>query len=82
MAAAETAPPTSNPVPAPRCACGHDKHHPLVSASAQYTPGGWFLTLMGISAKPKAIEFVCRRCDGLVERSTDPKLIAETRLWG
>ena len=66
----------------PRCRCGHDKKHPVVSPSAEYTVLGWFLTLMGISARPTAIKFVCRRCDEVVEKTTDPALMAETRLWG
>ncbi|NUO47829.1 MAG: hypothetical protein HOV80_03125 [Polyangiaceae bacterium] len=66
----------------PTCRCGHDKHHPVVSPAAQYTFLGWFLTLMGISARPTSIRFICRRCEEVVETTSDPKLIAETRLWG
>ena len=65
-----------------KCKCGHDREHPLVSASGEYSFGGWFLILLGISAEPKAILHQCRRCDQVIARSTDPKVIKETRLWG
>ncbi|MBK6512692.1 MAG: hypothetical protein IPG04_00900 [Polyangiaceae bacterium] len=54
----------------------------MVSPSAEYTFGGWCLILIGISATPTAVNYVCRRCGQKLERITDPKEIAETRLWG
>ncbi len=66
----------------PRCPCGHDREHTLVSPEAEYTFGGWFLSMVGISARPIAIRFVCRRCGHVVERSTNEKILTETRLWG
>jgi hypothetical protein len=82
----ESAPPPvpkARPDRAPRkCKCGHEVGHTMVSPSGEYTFGGWCLILLGISAKPTAIRFVCRQCDQVVWRSTDPKVIAETRLWG
>lgn len=65
-----------------RCPCGYDRTHPMVSPKADYTFLGWCLIMIGISAKPTSISFVCRRCDTVVDRTTDPKDIAETRLWG
>lgn len=65
-----------------KCKCGHDLDSPMVSPSGEYTFGGWFLILLGISAKPTAIRFQCRKCDQLLLRTTDPKVIEETRLWG
>ena len=65
-----------------RCACGHDRTNVMVSPSAEYTFGGWCLILIGISATPIAVSYVCRRCGQKLERITDPKEIAETRLWG
>jgi hypothetical protein len=64
------------------CACGHDKGHVLVSAAPEYTFSGWCLILIGISATPKAISYTCRQCEQVIERTTDPKVISETRLWG
>lgn len=54
----------------------------MVSPAADYTFAGWCLILIGISANPISITFVCRRCDGPLERITDPKVIARTHLWG
>jgi hypothetical protein len=64
------------------CRCGHDKHHVMVSASPEYTFSGWCLILIGITATPKALSYTCRQCEQVIERTTDPKVIAETRLWG
>lgn len=68
--------------PSTSCTCGHDKHHVMVSAAPEYTFSGWCLILIGISATPRAISFTCRQCEQVIERTTDPKVIAETRLWG
>ena len=54
----------------------------MVTATGDYSFGGWCLVLFGISAPPRAIKFQCRRCDEVFERATDQKTIAETRLWG
>ena len=54
----------------------------MVSPAGEYTTVGWVLILMGISAEPTGVRFVCRRCDGVIWRTTDKKTIAETRLWG
>jgi hypothetical protein len=54
----------------------------MVSAAAEHTFGGWCLVLLGISARPRAIKFQCRLCDEVILRSTDPKVIDETRIWG
>ena len=68
--------------PPDACKCGHDKRHVMVSAAAEYTFWGWVLILIGITAKPIAIKYVCRKCEGEFGRTTDPKVIAETKLWG
>lgn len=54
----------------------------MVSPAGEYTTVGWILILMGISAEPTGVRFVCRRCDAVIWRTTDKKTIAETRLWG
>ncbi|NUP10025.1 MAG: hypothetical protein HOW73_28585 [Polyangiaceae bacterium] len=65
-----------------RCPCGHEKGHVMVSPAAEYTFGGWCLILVGISARPTAINFTCRRCGTRLDRTTDRQEISETRLWG
>jgi len=54
----------------------------MVSPSGEYSFGAWCLILFGISARPRAIRFQCRSCGEEIARSTDPTVIAETRLWG
>ncbi|MBL8740366.1 MAG: hypothetical protein JNK04_04700, partial [Myxococcales bacterium] len=52
----------------------------MVSAAPEYTFSGWCLILIGITATPKSISYTCRQCEQVIERTTDPKVIAETRL--
>ncbi len=66
----------------PQCSCGHGRDHVMVSATGEYTIGGWCLLLIGISAQPVAVKFTCRRCDREVDRTTNRNEIAEIRLWG
>ncbi|HSN99137.1 MAG TPA: hypothetical protein VLS89_12670 [Candidatus Nanopelagicales bacterium] len=60
----------------PTCGCGHDRTHYMVSAEPQYTLGGYLLLLLGVTVKPIKLKFRCRRCDGIFDMTTDPKLIA------
>lgn len=64
------------------CRCGHDKQHVMVSASPEYSFGGWCLILIGITATPRAIGYTCRQCEQVIDRTADPKVISQTRLWG
>jgi hypothetical protein len=66
----------------PRCKCGHDRNHPMVSPQADYSFFGWAFILVGVSWEPKSIEFVCRTCGESVERLVDPKLMKSVRLAG
>lgn len=54
----------------------------MVSATGEYTFMGWVLIMIGISASPIAIRYVCRRCEEVVGRTTDPAIISQTQLWG
>lgn len=55
----------------PRCKCGHDRTHYMVSAEPQY--GVWQLLVvsMGISQQPRSIEYRCRRCNEVFDRTDD-----------
>lgn len=53
----------------------------MVSPSPEYTAMGWCLVLIGISAKPKAIRFVCRRCEQEIDRITDEETMRRLNLW-
>lgn len=58
------------------CRCGHARGHHMVSADAEYTFVGWVALLLGISARPTRINYHCRRCDQIFERTTDPEVLA------
>ena len=66
----------------PSCRCGHARGHAMVSAEGQFTFMASVATLIGISARPYRIKFVCRRCGEVIEQSSDPVVLKETRLWG
>jgi hypothetical protein len=61
---------------AKRCKCGHARGHHMVSADPQYSGVGWFLVLVGISATPHTVRFVCRRCEEVLETVTDRDALA------
>lgn len=63
----------------PRCPCGYDESHTMVSAVRRYDVFGWFLLTMGISAKPKRIDYQCRRCDTILRSETDPEVLHRSR---
>jgi len=82
-----TVPPASNATPGssgnpeaenlPRCPCGHDRTHFLVSPEGKYTLIGWFwVTLMGVTTKPVRIDYRCRKCGNVLETTTDPKVLS------
>jgi hypothetical protein len=54
----------------------------MVSATGDYSFFGWVLIVIGISAKPVAIRYVCRRCEQVLDVTTDPAIIEQTQLWG
>jgi len=71
---------TPNDVPseseAKRCKCGYVRGHHMVSAEPEYSGLGWFLVLVGISATPHTVRFVCRRCEQVLETVTDRAALA------
>jgi len=83
-AAAETEPVAAAPTakPAKTCACGHDRHHTMVSPNPKYSFMGWVAILTGISWEPQYIDFTCRRCSQTFDRMTDPAEIERVRLFG
>ena len=58
----------------PRCSCGHDRHHHLVSHERSYTSwGGFWVMVMGVSASPIRIDFRCRHCKEKFDFITNPE---------
>jgi hypothetical protein len=66
----------TQPLEAKRCKCGYARGHHMVSADPQYSGVGWFLVLVGISATPHTVRFVCRRCEEVLETVTDRAALA------
>lgn len=63
----------AEPESEPRCKCGYDKRHPMVSAEPRYDAKGWFWLIMGATPDPVRVVFKCRRCDQVIDESDDPE---------
>jgi hypothetical protein len=60
-----------------RCSCGLNKNHPKVIHRTEYTKWGWFLfTVLGLSAKPKKVNFVCTKCEEIIESTQESHELA------
>lgn len=57
----------------PRCECGHDRHHYMVSAENHYTFGRSLILMLGISVEPVKVTYQCRKCWKVFDETTDPK---------
>ena len=56
------------------CPCGFDRHHHMVSASVTYTAWGTFwITMMGVSATPIRVDFICRVCKEKFDFEIEPE---------
>jgi len=59
-----------------KCSCGYDINHPKVIHKCEYSKIGWFLlTILGLSAKPKSIEFICSVCNMVLFKTNDPAIL-------
>jgi hypothetical protein len=76
MSSDQPGPPTDDK---PRCRCGHDRDHYMVSPVPSYSFLGWFLVVVGISAPMQKMDFVCRTCGQTIETTTDEKLMESYR---
>jgi hypothetical protein len=56
----------------PRCACGHDRNHFMVSAENHYTFLGTCVLMLGISVEPVKVTYQCRKCWQVFDQTTDP----------
>lgn len=57
------------------CACGHDRHHHMVSARGKYTLMGWLWLMCGVTARPVRVEYWCRRCNQRIDWTDDPAVL-------
>ncbi len=56
------------------CKCGNNINDPKIDHKSEYSKWGWFLlTILGMSAKPKSVKFICRDCNEtiLISKSND-----------
>lgn len=57
---------------APRCGCGHDRRHHMVSPEPTYTVWGKFWVMfMGVSSIPVRLDFRCRVCSQAFDSTVD-----------
>lgn len=54
------------------CRCGHDRDHYMVTVDKEYSAGGWFTVLFGISTVPSKVKFRCTLCGDVLDEITDP----------
>lgn len=60
-----------------QCRCGHARNHHMVSAEGEYSFTGWLALMFGISARPVRVVYRCRRCEEIVEATTDPDVLGK-----
>jgi hypothetical protein len=61
-----------------KCKCGYDATNDLVTHKTEYSGWGWFLfTVLGMSAKPKSVSFICTQCGEELKNTSDPKILAK-----
>jgi hypothetical protein len=57
-----------------KCSCGYDRHHHWVSQERKYSSwNGFWVMVMGVSARPLRIDFRCRRCKEKFDFITNPE---------
>ena len=69
---------TTNP-PVPCCRCGYDQTHPNVRPAKRY---GWLsqmALIMGYTARPARIDWVCSTCGTALGSITDPETLERFR---
>lgn len=61
------------------CQCGHDLHHPRITAEPHYGWSAGFFFMLGISAPVKEVLFYCERCGTVLKESRDPEITHKYR---
>ena len=60
------------------CICGYDINHPKIIHKTEYSKLGWLLlTVLGLSAKPKIVKFICPECSDILMSSSDPEILSK-----
>ena len=62
-----------------RCPCGHDQTHPAVRPAKRYGWLGQMALIMGYTARPARIDWVCSICGTTLGSVTDPATMERFR---
>ena len=58
------------------CKCGNDIDNPKVYHKSEYSKWGWFLfTILGLSAKPTSVSFICSICEEIILVTKDKDVL-------
>jgi len=59
-----------------KCKCDNRIEDQNIIHECEYSKWGWFLlTVLGLSAKPKKVDFTCLKCGQLFSTSSDPEVL-------
>jgi hypothetical protein len=75
-------PPYRTSASPPRCPCGYDASHYMVSAIGNHSVLGWLLIMFGIGVPATRMIFRCRVCDQVIDVTTDPEVMEQNHLRG
>jgi hypothetical protein len=62
----------------PRCPCGHDRNHFMVSPENHYSFVGRVILMLGISVEPVKVTYQCRKCWKIFDESSDPRVMQKS----
>ena len=62
-----------------RCPCGNDYTHPTLSPVKRRSLLGAMALLMGFTARPTRIDWVCPTCGTVLDSVTDPETLERCR---
>lgn len=61
-----------------KCRCGFGIENDKVIHETDYTKWGWFLfTVVGLSAKPSNVKFICSICGETIVETRDPAILSK-----
>jgi hypothetical protein len=70
---------TNATTPAVRCRCGHDRTYPNARPVKRPSLLGAMVLLMGYTARPMRIDWVCPTCETVLDTVTDPETLERFR---
>ena len=58
------------------CSCRNEINQSRITHETEYSQWGWFLfTVLGLSAKPKVVKFLCMDCGKVVKSSSEEAIL-------